>query len=110
MSKRVFVVPHDFTFTADNALDHAIKLSKQINAQIALVHIVAKENEIEPDFVSALKLCKRRRIGPLRPEANRELFYKKDMGILARGGFSFDLSKRVLNLDAKEFKKLLTIA
>ncbi len=48
MSKRVFVVPHDFTFTADNALDHAIQLSKQINAQIALVHIVAKENEIEP--------------------------------------------------------------
>ena len=54
-----------------------------------------KEDEIEPDFVSALKLCKRRRIGPLRPESNRELFYKKDMGILARGGFSFDLSKRV---------------
>ena len=40
-----------------------------------------KENEIEPDFVSALKLCKRRRIGPLRPESNRELFYKKDMGL-----------------------------
>ena len=68
-----------------------------------------KENEIEPDFVSALKLCKRRRIGPLRPESNRELFYKKDMGILARGGFSFDLSKRVLELDVKEFNKLIKI-
>ena len=68
-----------------------------------------KDNEIEPDFVSALKLCKRRRIGPLRPEKNRELFYKKDMGILARGGFSFDLSKRVLDLDTKEFKKLIKI-
>ena len=68
-----------------------------------------KDNEIEPDFVSALKLCKRRRIGPLRPQANRELFYKKDMGILARGGFSFDLSKRVLNLETEEFKKLIKI-
>ena len=68
-----------------------------------------KEDKIEPDFVSALKLCKRRRIGPLRPEANRELFYKKDMGILARGGFSFDLSKRVLNLETLEFNKLLKI-
>jgi|TARA_B100001094_G_scaffold329705_1_gene393055 regulatory protein len=68
-----------------------------------------KEDEIEPDFVSALKLCKRRRIGPLRPEANRELFYKKDMGILARGGFSFDLSKRILSLDVVEFNKLLRI-
>ena len=69
-----------------------------------------KDNEIEPDFVSALKLCKRRRIGPLRPEANRELFYKKDMGILARGGFSFELSKRVLSLDFNEFKKLIRIS
>ena len=68
-----------------------------------------KEDEIEPDFVSALKLCKRRRIGPLRPEANRELFYKKDMGILARGGFSFDLSKRVLDLEKTEFNKLVKI-
>ena len=68
-----------------------------------------KDDEIEPDFVSALKLCKRRRIGPLRPDANRELFYKKDMGILARGGFSFNLSKRILDLDSKEFNKLIKI-
>ena len=68
-----------------------------------------KEDEMEPDFVSALKLCKRRRIGPLRPDANRELFYKKDMGILARGGFSFELSKRVLDLELVEFHKLIKI-
>ena len=68
-----------------------------------------KDNQIEPDFVSALKLCKRRRIGPLRPGENRELFYKKDMGILARGGFSFELSKRVLDLEKSEFDKLIKI-
>ena len=68
-----------------------------------------KDENIEPDFVSALKLCKRRRIGPLRPGENRELFYKKDMGILARGGFSFDLSKIVLDLEKKEFNKLIQI-
>ena len=68
-----------------------------------------KEDKIEPDFVSAIKICKKRRIGPLRPEANRKLFYKKDMGILARGGFSFDLSKRVLDIDLEEFKKLIKI-
>ena len=68
-----------------------------------------KEDQIEPDFVSALKLCKRRRIGPIRPESNRELFYKKDMGILARGGFSFDLSKRVLEIETEEFNKLIKL-
>ena len=66
-----------------------------------------KNKEIEPDFVSALKLCKRRRIGAIRPNANRELFYKKDMGILARAGFDCDLSKRVLNLEQEEFQKLI---
>ena len=68
-----------------------------------------KENNIEPDFVSALKLCKKRRIGATRPQANRELFYKKDMGILARSGFSFEMSKRVLDLEIKEFNKLIQI-
>ena len=68
-----------------------------------------KSEEIEPDFVSALKLCKRRRIGPVRPESNRELYYKKDMGILARGGFTFELSKRVLDLEKTEFDKLIKI-
>ena len=68
-----------------------------------------KEDQIEPDFVSALKLCKRRRIGALRPGANRELFYKKDMGILARAGFSFEMSKRILDLEFEEFNKLIKI-
>ena len=68
-----------------------------------------KESEIEPDFVSALKLYKRRRIGPLRPQSNRELFYKKDMGILARGGLVSIYPKEFLNLDSKEFTKLLKI-
>ena len=68
-----------------------------------------KENKIEPDFVSALKLCKRRRIGAVRPQSNRELFYKKDIGILARAGFNFELSKRVLDLDQEEFNKLIKI-
>jgi len=68
-----------------------------------------KNKEIEPDFVSALKLCKRRRIGAIRPTANRELFYKKDMGVLARAGFDYDLSKRVLSLEQEEFKKLIKI-
>ena len=68
-----------------------------------------KSNDIEPDFVSALKLCKRRRVGPMRPAANRELFYKKDMGILARAGFSYDMSKRILELEQGEFNKLLKI-
>ena len=48
-----------------------IKMSRKINDE------KIKEYKIEPDFVSAIKLCKRRRIGPLRPNDNRELFVEK---------------------------------
>ena len=64
-----------------------------------------KKNESDPDFFSAIKVCKRRRIGPRREESNRSLFYKKDISILARSGFSYEISKKVLGIPKKEFKK-----
>ena len=64
-----------------------------------------KENESDPDFFSAIKICKRRRIGPNREESNRPLFFKKDISILARSGFSYDVSKRVLEIPKEEFIK-----
>ena len=75
---------------------------KYIKASISKI----KENEADPDFFSAIKLCKRRRIGPNREESNRTLFYKKDISILARSGFSYDLSKKVLDIPKEEFIKL----
>ena len=64
-----------------------------------------KENESDPDFFSAIKLCKKRRIGPSRVEANRNLFYKKDISILARAGFSYETSKKIMEIPKEEFKK-----
>lgn len=63
-----------------------------------------QEDHENADFYSAIRICKKRRIGPYRPEANKEIFYKKDMGVLARSGFSYDLSKEVLALDQKQLK------
>ena len=64
-----------------------------------------KEKELDPDFFSAIKMCKRRRIGPCREESNRTLYYKKDISILARSGFSYELSKKVLEISKEEFIK-----
>ena len=50
-------------------------------------------------------MCKKRRIGPCREEGNRSLFYKKDISILARYGFSYEISRNVLNIPKKEFEK-----
>ena len=74
---------------------------KYIKASISKI----KENESDPDFFSAIKMCKRRRIGPNREEGNRSLFYKKDISILARSGFSYEVSKKVLDLPKTEFIK-----
>jgi len=63
------------------------------------------ENEADPDFFSAIKLCKRRRIGPVREEGNRPLFFKKDISILARSGFSYEISKKILDMAKDDFKK-----
>ena len=64
-----------------------------------------KENESDPDFFSAIKMCKKRRIGPIREENNRSIYYKKDISILARYGFSYEISKKVLEIPKDEFKK-----
>ena len=74
---------------------------KYIKASISKI----KENESDPDFFSAIKICKRRRIGPTREEGNRSLYFKKDISILARSGFSYEVSKKVLELPKEEFTK-----
>ena len=81
-------------------------IKKGINEQYIKQSISKiRENEADPDFFSAIKLCKRRKIGPNREENNRPLFYKKDISILARSGFSYDLSKKILDIPKEEFRK-----
>ena len=68
-----------------------------------------KENNEDQDFFSAIKICKKKRIGPSRNENNRPLFFKKDLGILARSGFNFETSKRALNIDKDEYLKIINL-
>ena len=68
-----------------------------------------RENNEDQDFFSAIKICKKKRIGPSRQEDNRPLFYKKDMGVLARSGFDFEVSRRVMDLDKDEYIKIINL-
>ncbi len=68
-----------------------------------------KEDNSDQDFFSAIKICKRKRIGPARTEDNRTLFYKKDISLLARNGFDFETSKKVMNLDKDEYLKIISL-
>ena len=68
-----------------------------------------KDKNEDQDFFSAIKICKKKRIGPSRQEDNRPLFYKKDIGVLARSGFDFEVSMRVMNLEKDEYLKIINL-
>ena len=68
-----------------------------------------RENNSDQDFFSAIKICKKKRIGPSRDENNRPLFYKKDIGILARSGFDYDTSKKVMDLEKSDYLKIINL-
>ena len=63
----------------------------------------------DQDFFSAIKVCKKKRIGPARTEDNRSLFYKKDISLLARNGFDFETSKKVMDIDKDDFLKIINL-
>ena len=62
------------------------------------------EDPREAEFQSALKLARKRKLGPYDETGK----YKDDkaLNILARQGFSFDTSRRVLNIDKEELYEL----
>ena len=65
-----------------------------------------KDKNSDQDFFSAIKICKKKKIGPARVEDNRPLFYKKDISLLARNGFDFETSKKVMDLKKDDFIKI----
>ena len=68
-----------------------------------------QDNNSDQDFFSAIKICKKKRIGPARTEDNRPLFYKKDISLLARNGFDFETSKKVMDIEKEYFLKIIKL-
>ena len=85
-------------------------IGKGINDQFikdTLNNIVTQNSD--QDFFSAIKICKKKRIGPARTEDNRSLFYKKDISLLARNGFDFETSKKVMDISKDEYLKIINL-
>ena len=68
-----------------------------------------KDDNSDQDFFSAIKICKKKRIGPARVEDNRSLFYRKDISLLARNGFNFETSKKVMELSKNDYNKIVKL-
>ena len=85
-------------------------IGKGINSEFIkdTVNKIQDENS-DQDFFSAIKICKKKRIGPARTEDNRPLFYKKDISLLARNGFNFETSKKVMDIEKDDFLKIIKL-
>ena len=68
-----------------------------------------QDDNSDQDFFSAIKICKKKKIGPARIEDNRSLFYKKDISLLARNGFDFETSKKVMDIQKDDFLKIIKL-
>jgi len=85
-------------------------LGKGINSEFIkeTVNKIHSDNS-DQDFFSAIKLCKKKRIGPARTEDNRPLFFKKDISLLARNGFDFETSKKVMEIEKDDYLKIINL-
>ena len=92
-----------------NKIRHYL-IGKGINERFIkeTVDKIQDENS-DQDFFSAIKICKKKRIGPARTEDNRSLFYKKDISLLARNGFDFETSKKVMDIKKEDFIKIVKL-
>ncbi len=70
----------------------------------ALDALIDEEEAPDLDLAAAVKLARRRRLGPFRsddPEVRRER-REKDMAALARAGFSYDIAQRIVDTETIE--------
>ena len=60
-------------------------------------------------FFQLLKFVKKKGIGPARTDDNRPLFYKKDISLLARNGFDFETSKKVMDIKKEDYVRIIRL-
>ncbi|MBT4673178.1 MAG: RecX family transcriptional regulator [Rhodospirillaceae bacterium] len=79
---------------------HAKLREKGLSANVieAAIEALAK-NHAEPEFAAAAAYARRRRLGPYRPAEARTERRERDLGAMARSGFGYDLSLRVIDAE-----------
>jgi len=62
MTKKIFIVPYDFTEVAESAIEHAMITAQVVGADVHLLHVVSKKEGIKPakeKLVSAIEQAKK---------------------------------------------------
>jgi regulatory protein len=77
---------------------------KGVDTDLAAAALAVEDGEDRGDaeFRAACRLARRRRLGPMRPAADREARRDRDLASLARAGFALGVARRVLDLGDPE--------
>ncbi|MBI1775037.1 MAG: RecX family transcriptional regulator [Proteobacteria bacterium] len=54
------------------------------------------------DLAAAIQLARRRRLGPYRNDAERQANRARDMAVLARAGFGYDVARKVIEAESTD--------
>lgn len=94
------------------ALNRQGKGSRAIRASLAAKGVEADtiaqaldglcQDHAEPDLAAAIRLARKRRLGPYRPADKRAETRAKDLAALARAGFDFDIARRVVEAESPD--------
>ncbi|OJX72710.1 MAG: regulator [Magnetospirillum sp. 64-120] len=101
------------------ALNRQGKGSRAIRATLAAKGVEAEtiaqaldglaEDHAEPDLAAAIRLARKRRLGPYRPADKRAETRAKDLAALARSGFDFDIARRVIEAESPDALEALLV-
>jgi regulatory protein len=61
------------------------------------------ENGYKPELIAALKLARRKKLGPYA-RSDKEEDKNKSLGVFARAGYSYEIANKVLELDRSEIE------
>ena len=93
---------------ASTRLIHARLREKGITADVAAAALArhhADDGAEDPEFQAAVRLARRRRLGPFAPAEARQERRDKDLAVLARAGFGYEIARRIV--EAPEAEELL---
>ncbi len=91
--------------TSRLAIVHKLR-SRGVDGEVAKLAVSGADTDTgaggDAELDAARALVRRRRLGPFRPESERKEKHQRDLGVLARAGFSLDVARRALGADGWE--------
>ena len=79
--------------------DLAENIINNLDSDVCSQNMDIEKKSFDPELAAALKLCRRKKIGIFSQKEDKNM--QKDLAYLARNGFSYDISRKVLEISGE---------